>query len=419
MPLQVFGETVASEPAEQWRAQAHRPHRHMITVAEELHLVTRLDPELTTELLRDHHLTLRAHPRSHTDEYNRPIDARVRRPSTADLIVHSGPIFGAGALVEAEAGRMNDLLLARASISGGVFTATDALACGYDRQSLSRLARTGAVVRIGRGAYAGRESYAAAAPEERHRLATRAVVQRFVGRVAASHYSALTLLRLPVWKARLDRVHVARTDAGRGRRSTGVQIHKGQGQGAYGAVDGMACVRPALAVLGTAMLCGVEAGLIAADAALAATLVTRQELDSWLARLVRHPSLRDARATIDMADARSESPGESRTRLLLRSLALGNAVPQVEIHDADGRLVGRVDFLYERQRTIVEFDGLVKYGDVDGRQALVAEKRREDRLRDLGYQVVRVTWHELERPGILQRRIQAAFARAAATPVMR
>lgn len=74
---------------------------------------------------------------------------------------------------------------------------------------------------------------------------------------------------------------------------------------------------------------------------------------------------------MDLADARSESPGESRTRLLLGSLRLGTAVPQVEIRDAEGYLVGRVDFLYEQQRTIVEFDGLVKYGDADGRVAVL------------------------------------------------
>jgi len=74
----------------------------------------------------------------------------------------------------------------------------------------------------------------------------------------------------------------------------------------------------------------------------------------------------------------------------------------------------RVDFLYEQQRTVVEFDGLVKYSGADGREALVAEKRREDRLRDLGFQVVRVTLAELDRPILLQHRIQAAFARTTA-----
>lgn len=307
---------------------------------------------------------------------------------------------------------MNELLAARATLAGGVFTVQDAVACGYDRQALSRLAGDGSVVRIGRGAYASRRSYVEASPEQRHRLATRAVVQRFGGRVAASHYSALILLNLPVWRAPLEVVRVTRTGDGCARRSPSLHIHRSRGHDAHSAVDGTACVRPALAVLGTAMVCGVEAGVMAADAALRAAMVTDKELRAWLDRMARHPGLSHARVAVDLADGRSESPGESRTRLLLRSIALGTAIPQAEIRDSDGHLIGRVDFLYEQQRTVVEFDGLVKYAGDNGREALVAEKRREDRLRDLGFQVVRVTWAELERPVTLRRRLQAAFARA-------
>ena len=74
--------------------------------------------------------------------------------------------------------------------------------------------------------------------------------------------------------------------------------------------------------------------------------------------------------------------------------------------------MGRVDFLFRAQRTIVEFDGLVKYGGAGGREALIAEKRREDALRSLGYQVVRLTWRDLHDPGLVQRLISEAFARA-------
>lgn len=191
-----------------------------------------------------------------------------------------------------------------------------------------------------------------------------------------------------------------------------VHIHRGQGRDAYTAIDGTTCVRPALAVLGTAMVCGVEAGVVAADAALAGDLVTEADLECWLERLARHPSVRSARPAVEHADRRADSPGESRTRLVLHALDVGNPIPQVDIRDDSGHLVARVDFLYREQRTIVEFDELVKYGGADGRQALVAEKRREDRLRDPGYQVVRVTWAELDRPMLLRHRLLAAFARA-------
>lgn len=216
-----------------------------------------------------------------------------------------------------------------------------------------------------------------------------------------------------MWQAPLERVHVTRIGDGCARRSVGVHIHRGLGSGATTVIGGAACVQPALAVLGTAMVSGLEAGVIAADAALARDLmITDDDLRDWLGRLAGHPRVRTARLAVGLADARSESVGESRTRLLLAALDLGTAVPQVEIRDDAGHLVARVDFLYGRQQTIVEFDGLVKYSGAEGRQALIAEKRREDRLRDLGYQVVRVTWAELDRPVLLRQRILAAFARA-------
>nr|WP_255427513.1 DUF559 domain-containing protein [Yimella sp. cx-51] len=54
----------------------------------------------------------------------------------------------------------------------------------------------------------------------------------------------------------------------------------------------------------------------------------------------------------------------------------------------------RVDFLVD-ERTVVEFDGAVKYGGANGRQALVSEKEREDALRRAGYAVIRIVWADL------------------------
>jgi very-short-patch-repair endonuclease len=60
---------------------------------------------------------------------------------------------------------------------------------------------------------------------------------------------------------------------------------------------------------------------------------------------------------------------------------------------------------------IVEFDGAVKYGDGSA-DTLIAEKMREDRLRDLGYQVVRVCWADMSRPAELLGRIRRAMERS-------
>jgi hypothetical protein len=92
---------------------------------------------------------------------------------------------------------MNDLLAALSAAHFGAFTSRDAYGCGYHRQSLSQLAHTGRVLRVGPSAYVDGPRYEEAAPERRHEMVTRAVVRTFEGRVYASHYSALTLCRYP------------------------------------------------------------------------------------------------------------------------------------------------------------------------------------------------------------------------------
>jgi hypothetical protein len=71
-------------------------------------------------------------------------------------------------------------------------------------------------------------------------------------------------------------------------------------------------------------------------------------------------------------------------------------VPQWEVTDDGGPLVGRVDFGWPELRTVGEFDGRQKYGRLlrDGQSAADAvydEKLREDALRAEGLSVVRWT----------------------------
>jgi hypothetical protein len=44
-------------------------------------------------------------------------------------------------------------------------------------------------------------------------------------------------------------------------------------------------------------------------------------------------------------------------------------------------------------------------------EALIAEKRREDRVRELGWQVVRWTWADLADQSVLVARLKTAFRR--------
>jgi len=152
--------------------------------------------------------------------------------------------------------------------------------------------------------------------------------------------------------------------------------------------------------------------VVAADAALAGGRTTPDELLLWLGRLSRSPMLSSARHVVALADARSESPGESRTRVILHGLGIRDLKPQVVIRDGAGRVVARVDFLLGSSPVVIEFDGLVKYDGVTGKRALVDEKAREDRLRALGYEIVRLTWADLAKPGRVKAMVLAAVQRS-------
>ena len=103
------------------------------------------------------------------------------------------------------------------------------------------------------------------------------------------------------------------------------------------------------------------------------------------------------------ADGRQPLESASFAEMLEGGVPLPD--PQVQISDDRGRFVGRVDFWWKEHAVAGEADGLVKYGllvdddPVRARQALIEEKRREDRLRAMGVHVVRWGLAELRNPG--------------------
>lgn len=107
-----------------------------------------------------------------------------------------------------------------------------------------------------------------------------------------------------------------------------------------------------------------------------------------------------ARRALAHADAAAESPGESWCRAQMIEAGLPIPRLQHEFRDQDG-FVARSDFDWAG-RLVGEFDGKVKYQKYlregeDVTDAVVREKKREDRLRRLGVMVIRWTWSDLER----------------------
>lgn len=293
-----------------------------------------------------------------------------------------------------------------------VFPYRRAVEAGIGPDELRRLIRSGACRRLHHGWFT---TSATENRAELHRLRCAALVQQYQGRAVASHVSAVVRLGLPTYAARYDTVHLmAASGTRRGHRKKDLIIHPGLPAGTEPAAlphTPVGTVHPALAIALTG-LTDPRAFLVPADAALTKGLVTTQELGAAVALLCRRRGVERVRSALDHCDARHESPGETLTAYVLRQLGY-QVVPQVQIPGTErwttGRQGYRVDFLIEGTKVIVEFDGRAKYQS--GTQ-LWEEKQREDRIRELGYEVVRLTMADLRNPARVRALLEAALRRA-------
>ena len=148
------------------------------------------------------------------------------------------------------------------------------------------------------------------------------------------------------------------------------------------------------------------------------TRIALQEASSLLASAAKHRRVLEVLA---LADEKSESVGESRSRALIHVLGLPAPVLQHPFRDSEG-FIARTDFFWPEHGVIGEFDGDAKYlddallGAMSTREAVLAEKKREDRLRALGYKVVRWDWKAATNPELLRRKLAAAGITAQKSP---
>lgn len=295
---------------------------------------------------------------------------------------------------------------------------------GFDTAALNQLRRDGALRVVRRGAYVlGRATDGPDRSVAVHRERLAAVRRQYGDDVVVSHMSAAVLHGLPIWDDQLDRVQLIRNRRGGGRTRSDV-IVRGLPlrPGDVVQVDGLATTSIARTVLDLACQQPLRRGVAVGDAAVRAVSLCypyedlRPELAEQLRAAGGRTGIPRARQAIGLLDGRSESVGESASRVVL--VQAGVPVPQLqyEVRDATGTLLGRSDFAWPEHRTLGEFDGRVKYSGQLGEateDVLFAEKRREDRLRAAGWELVRWIWSDLQDPTALARSVRQAFSRAA------
>lgn len=169
-------------------------------------------------------------------------------------------------------------------------------------------------------------------------------------------------------------------------------------------------------IVDLARTCGFEQGVVSADHALRSSRVAREALERSADLARRRSGIRTAHQVIAFADAGAESVGESRSRVMMTREGLPRPELQFPIFGPTGAVIARTDFRWPGFKTVGEFDGAEKYGRKrrPGQQAgdtVFQEKLREDRIRELGFTVVRWTWAELDDPPALADKIRRALAR--------
>lgn len=313
---------------------------------------------------------------------------------------------------------LSPALLARAATQRGVFTGEQARQAGHPQNDLQRLRRHRHIVSVRRGVYALREAYDGAAPAERHRMQVAALGLVLTQPAVLSHQTAAAELALELLDPDLSILHVTRGEAAGTRVEAGVKHHSAELPEGHvlrraGKLDVTTIARTAIDLARETDR--FECAVAAFDSARRLG-VPSEELLEVLERCRSWPGARMAASALAMADGRAANPGESWSRVVLVQHGIPPVDLQVPVFDEDG-LIGYADFGWDE--VLGELDGKGKYRigvDTDPEEAariVWREKKREDRFRAQGYEVVRWTYADHYRPRVIVGRVLGAQARVA------
>lgn len=290
-----------------------------------------------------------------------------------------------------------------------VFGPAHAYEAGLTATDVKRMLANGTWTALRRGAYVRTAEWERAGPTRRHELECAALLLVSPAGLVVSHTSAAVLHGVPLLQA------PARPVATRPRPPGGQALHPARATSA-GLLPEETVLLRGLRVTGLlrtavdlARTLDGSGAAVAVDGALRLGLV-QPALLAAVDRARGWPGAARARLVVLEAEPLAESPLETLTRLRVLAHGFPRPVAQYVVRDARGTFLGRVDMAYPRERVALEADGRTKYASPAD---LWAEKRREDGLRDDGWQVVRAYWSDGDdRGAALAARLRRAFLRS-------
>ena len=273
---------------------------------------------------------------------------------------------------------------------GGVLTTREAREAGLTRSALAWARRQGVLRPLRRGALTTTRIWSRESAEGRHRLMVLAH-QRVIPELVACGLSAAVVLRLPVPRVPSYPILVRprhRSGEGAGGRHAGMleRLAWLRPEEVSRTAEGILVTSPVRTVLDCARALDLPWGLAIGDAAVARPDLGPAEViaaaadrcgvtwgsrSKWVAGNVR-PGV--------------ESPLESLARAAIVLAGCPEPTVQAWVETAAGMY--RADLLDRGNRVITEADGKVKYSSD---HVIWREKRREDALREAGFEVVRFT----------------------------
>lgn len=283
---------------------------------------------------------------------------------------------------------------------GGVFRRSDLVAWGLEPTAVVTMRRNGTWIRLHHGVYADKDTVAGAStPATRHLLEAAASCAAIPGPVALFGVSAALHQGLPVDRRALARIELVRPlghDSRALRRRISARDHLTEAtihvldvkDGDLIVHAGLPTVAPHIAAYSAAMATDVDWGVVTLDAGAWQAPEVLAMMGEISRRWTHLAGAGVARAALRLARTGAQSPLESLSRLRLCRAGLPEPRLQVPFQDSSG-VIGVVDMLFEDLGVVGEADGAAKYGT---REDLLREKKREDRIRALGFPVVRWDW---------------------------
>lgn len=278
--------------------------------------------------------------------------------------------------------------------AGPVITSQHWADAGRTRSELRSELASRRLVRLRRGVYLRPP---AADQQQQHRLRLAATVPSLGASTFFSHTSAAVVHRLPLLSKRTQEVVAVRTGGGHGTITPTLHTRIANLEPREtDVIDGLPVTSLTRTVTDLVRTLPFAEAVMVADAALTRGL----ERADLLALTKKGRGCRMARRALLFADGRSESPGESLSRVRIAEAGLAAPVLQRTVYDVNGSFLGRVDFCWEEFGVIGEFDGATKYDKLlkpgqSPTDVIMDEKQREQLLFDATWWVVRWTWREL------------------------